>query len=428
MLSRKAGSTMMHENHTSANPLFSNLRVNQPGDSFEQEANHAAEQVMIGSGARLNWSLLPGDPGLQRKCSCGTSGGQEGGCEECKQKSLQRKASGTVKESFAPPIVHEVLRSPGQPLDKQTREYFEPRFGHDFSKVRIHADGCAAESARAVNADAYTVGHAVVLGARHKSMTAAEQSSLLAHELVHVAQQGAREYSTGKKLEITSPFSDSEREAERGSQIIERGSIGQSRRSYPLQLQRRPTNPYQDSGNPDLYQQAEDAIRESELRRAGRQPVPGPAHAVFSGSRLTVGKSGQSWECDALTDPSAPTPTGSYCIRKQGEGQRWGGLKGTLGRLGGVFASTAVRQDRSRWYLLEPKFTTSRSKLDLHFGTRSEGCVTVTDADCFQKLENILNSPGTVAGTGYDGYPPGNSEGVKNEPHAVECAGLLEVK
>jgi hypothetical protein len=54
--------------------------------------------------------------------------------------------------------VHEVLRSPGQPLDAATRAYFEPRFGKDFSGVRVHTDAAAGQSARDVEAQAYTVG------------------------------------------------------------------------------------------------------------------------------------------------------------------------------------------------------------------------------------------------------------------------------
>jgi len=61
-----------------------------------------------------------------------------------------------------PPIVHEVLRSLGQLLDTQTRVFMEPRFGHDFSKVRVHTYEKAAESARAINALAYTIGNDIV--------------------------------------------------------------------------------------------------------------------------------------------------------------------------------------------------------------------------------------------------------------------------
>ncbi len=77
---------------------------------------------------------------LQRKCACGGTPGPSGECEACRKKKLQRKArnseSGSRDKSSVPPIVHEVLRSPGQPLNPATREFMEPRFGHDFSRVR----------------------------------------------------------------------------------------------------------------------------------------------------------------------------------------------------------------------------------------------------------------------------------------------------
>src|SRR4051794_27482202 len=69
-----------------------------------------------------------------------------------------REPSAPELTSAVPPIVHELLRSPGQPLDSATRSFMEPRFGHDFSRVRVHADPQAAESVRAVKAVAYTVG------------------------------------------------------------------------------------------------------------------------------------------------------------------------------------------------------------------------------------------------------------------------------
>jgi hypothetical protein len=55
-------------------------------------------------------------------------------------------------------MVQKMLDSPAKPLDAKTRSFFEPRFGHDFSRVRVHADSEAAISARAMNATAYTVG------------------------------------------------------------------------------------------------------------------------------------------------------------------------------------------------------------------------------------------------------------------------------
>jgi len=94
---------------------------------------------------------------MQRKCACGTHTLGDR-CDSCKGRAglLQRKASGRTEYSEVPPIVHEVLRSSGRPLDATTRAFFEPRFGYDFSQVRVHTDARAAESARAVNSFAPT--------------------------------------------------------------------------------------------------------------------------------------------------------------------------------------------------------------------------------------------------------------------------------
>ncbi len=88
-----------------------------------------------------------------------------------------------------PPIIQEVLRSPGQPIDPKTRAHFEPRFGHDFSNVRVHTDARAAKSARTVNASAYTVGQDLVFGYGRYKLESSEGYRLVAHELAHVIQQ-----------------------------------------------------------------------------------------------------------------------------------------------------------------------------------------------------------------------------------------------
>src|SRR5215213_2287429 len=84
---------------------------------------------------------------LQRKCACGGAPGLTGECEECRKKRLtsQRRADDQAEPSTVPPIVREVLRSSGQPLDADTRAFMEPRFGHDFSRVLVHTDARAAE-------------------------------------------------------------------------------------------------------------------------------------------------------------------------------------------------------------------------------------------------------------------------------------------
>src|SRR5215204_2764708 len=87
---------------------------------------------------------------LQRKCgSCSTHTIAGDKCDECKnnQHVLQRKSSNFTDHTEVPPIVQEILQSTGQPLDAATRNLMETRFGHDFSRVQVHADARAARSA-----------------------------------------------------------------------------------------------------------------------------------------------------------------------------------------------------------------------------------------------------------------------------------------
>jgi len=89
-------------------------------------------------------------------------------------------------------IAYDALASPGRSLDSEARAFFEPRFGYDFSRVRIHADDRAANAAQAVQAQAYTLGNEIVFGAGRYSPATAQGKRLLAHELAHVVQQRGR--------------------------------------------------------------------------------------------------------------------------------------------------------------------------------------------------------------------------------------------
>lgn len=152
-------------------PVLLKATVSSPGDPYEREADEVADKVM-----RMP---APAGDGLQRKCA---------GCEE--ENKVQRKGDGGAVDGMAaPPIVDEVLRSPGQPLDAGARAFMEPRFGHDFSRVRIHTDARAARSAKAVNAHAYTVGNDIVFGSGTYAPQSQAGRSLLAHELTHTLQQ-----------------------------------------------------------------------------------------------------------------------------------------------------------------------------------------------------------------------------------------------
>lgn len=160
---------------------------------------------------------------LQRTCACGGSAGFAKDCEgySNQQLKLERRALGQAKASPVPPVVDEVLRSPGQPLDATTRAFMEPRFGHDFSRVRVHTDERAASSAEAVNALAYTVGNDIVFGAKRYAPTSQEGKSLIAHELTHTIQQSGRAGQTATKM--SQPGDAHEQEADRVAQQIEQG-------------------------------------------------------------------------------------------------------------------------------------------------------------------------------------------------------------
>jgi Domain of unknown function (DUF4157) len=107
------------------------------------------------------------------------------------QQHLQRRPSGSANQELisAPTIVHKVLSSPGRSIDAATRALMQPRFGHDLSEVRIHNDSAAGRSARALNANAYTVGPNIVFAPGRYAPNTAPGKHLLAHELTHVVQQ-----------------------------------------------------------------------------------------------------------------------------------------------------------------------------------------------------------------------------------------------
>lgn len=107
--------------------------------------------------------------------------------EQLQARSMQdRDAAGMT----APPVVDEALNASGQPMDNETRAFMEPRFGWDFSNVRIHADARSAVAARAVQARAFTSGPNIVFGEGEYSPGTSSGKSLIAHELTHVVQQG----------------------------------------------------------------------------------------------------------------------------------------------------------------------------------------------------------------------------------------------
>jgi outer membrane protein OmpA-like peptidoglycan-associated protein len=147
--------------------LQTKLTVNEPGNAYEQEADRVAEQV-VAMPAHASVSTAP--PHIQRRAG----------------------SSGEAMDA-APASVEGVLSSPGRPLDPALRQDMGQRFGYDFSGVRVHTGLTAEQSARDVDAKAYTVGHNIVFGPGQFSPDSHAGRRLLSHELTHVVQQRGAE-------------------------------------------------------------------------------------------------------------------------------------------------------------------------------------------------------------------------------------------
>ena len=165
------------------------LAVGAVSDPLEHEADHIADQVM-----RMPDPAAPAvsKSDVAVRCKCAE-------CEEEEEK-LARKETGTgigYDSMVAPDVVHQTLASPGELLDDHTRDFFQARFGHDFSHVRVHLDDSASTSARALGALAYTVGRDIVFSERQYAPGSADGRRLLAHELTHVVQQSGRSRQVG---------------------------------------------------------------------------------------------------------------------------------------------------------------------------------------------------------------------------------------
>ncbi|PPD31599.1 MAG: hypothetical protein CTY21_11980, partial [Methylomonas sp.] len=161
---------------------------------------------------------------IQRKCACGkqTPGGEE--CSLCKMKRLRlqkRSISGGNGGLENLTAANEAVNSPWVPLDAATRSALEPYFGHDFSRVRIHAGMKSAESAKAENALAYTSGNHIVFGAGQYAPRSASGMNLLAHELTHVIQQQNGRATAASSTAATEAFEqEADRFAGKAAQLV----------------------------------------------------------------------------------------------------------------------------------------------------------------------------------------------------------------
>ncbi|MDH5218146.1 MAG: DUF4157 domain-containing protein [Gammaproteobacteria bacterium] len=164
------------------------LKIGASNDKYEQEADRVADQVMrmpISTGVDSQSS-----PQIQRMCSECEEELQRQTDEE-EEEELQTKSRSGMTPQLTPVLSNQIngLRGKGQSLEPSTRTFMESRFGRDFSQVRIHADGQAANIASSINARAFTVGQDVVFAAGQYQPGSHEGRRLMAHELTHVVQQ-----------------------------------------------------------------------------------------------------------------------------------------------------------------------------------------------------------------------------------------------
>ena len=165
---------------------------------------------------------------MQRTLACGATRSLTSKCigDSTDQLSLEHRPDSRAEHSTVDASsVQQVLRSAGEPLDHATRDFMEPRFGHDFSQVRVHRDEKSADSARSVNALAYTVGNDIVFGANQYCPQSTEGKKILAHELTHTIQQGSDVRRLPDRLETTSPNDTVEREADAAAESVVKGGL-----------------------------------------------------------------------------------------------------------------------------------------------------------------------------------------------------------
>jgi hypothetical protein len=165
------------------------LKINEPGDLYEQEADRVADAVMrIPAVQRQTEEELVQTKPVITTLVPRPSEGEE---EELFHTKELLGQSPEVKPALSSSI--QSLKGGGQPLSKNDRTFFEPRLGYVFSSVRVHTDTRAAETTRAVNAQAFTLGQDVVFGVGQYSPFTTEGRQLIAHELTHVVQQAGAE-------------------------------------------------------------------------------------------------------------------------------------------------------------------------------------------------------------------------------------------
>ncbi|MGH7890061.1 MAG: DUF4157 domain-containing protein, partial [Thermodesulfobacteriota bacterium] len=193
LLQRTIGNRAL-EGFLKSGVIRAKLTIGQPGDVYEQKADRVADQVMrmpdLSKAQSKRVAEYDKFPSIQRTCTECEEGLHRQPMEEEEEMVQAKEETGATPE-VSSTVESQInsIRGGGHPLPDSVRTYFEPRFGQDFSPVRVHTDSEANESAQSVNALAYTVGRDVVFAEGQYSPETDSGRKLLAHELTHVVQQ-----------------------------------------------------------------------------------------------------------------------------------------------------------------------------------------------------------------------------------------------
>ena len=185
------------------------LKIGEPNDKYEQEADQMAEAIVNVPDAQSNPGVTSSNQtqtlGIQRQCAqCeGHTDPQE--TEDIEVHAKLRGDNGPQVNPHSIQGRADTLSGRGQELSDRVKSYFEPRFGRDFGSVRVHNDSRAAELAQSLNARAFTVGSDVVFGAGEYSPQTREGKRLIAHELTHVLQHSNDRGVIRRKIQYELP-------------------------------------------------------------------------------------------------------------------------------------------------------------------------------------------------------------------------------
>jgi len=348
---------------------------------------------------------------VQRKCACGqhtVAGGECGNCNQGRQ-TLQRATRNSEHETRdfggVPPIVHDVLRSPGQPLDEATRAFMEPRFGHDFSRVRVHTDARAAESARTIDALAYTVGRDIAFGPGSYEPVSGVGLRLLAHELTHVVQQQGVP-SVQKAQGIGEEDSSQEQEAEQVADRIVSGASPLTVQAGARTSARSGTiQPYRSKSSFNFGRNDTATLKEEEFKDAKKQPWVEQITINFAGTTtdsngdlIPTGTITATYNAAAMSDITLSVAGGSANIGLSDKGTGF-----TVSRIEGVGyndkpLSKAEGEGPNRKYAKNLSSSMSyaiffKGKQAIHIGLLdlgSHACVHAgTDATAWDKMQQL---------------------------------------